>query len=129
VSRSGQVNYTEAKELLQNQPVMAGMFTIGSHPALVLFDSRASHSFMCMGFAERHNLPIMAIPKAYRISTLGAQMFINTRTDTISLVLATYTYHLQFMLLPGHGIDAILGMNWLKVYVIVLDLKRRVVEL
>jgi hypothetical protein len=91
---------------------MAGMFTINSHPALVLFDSRASHSFMSMGFAERHNLPIMAIPKAYRISTLGAQMFINTRTDTISLVLATHTYRLQFMLLPGHDIDAILGMNW-----------------
>jgi hypothetical protein len=33
------------------------------------------------------------------------------------------------MLLPGHGIDAILGMNWLKVYGVVLDLKRRVVEL
>jgi hypothetical protein len=56
-------------------------------------------------------------------------MFINTWTDTISLVLATHTYHLQFMVLPGHGIDAILGMNWLKVYGVVLDLKRRVVEL
>jgi hypothetical protein len=33
------------------------------------------------------------------------------------------------MVLPGHGIDAILGMNWLKVYEVVLDLKRRVVEL
>jgi hypothetical protein len=33
------------------------------------------------------------------------------------------------MLLPGHGIDAILGMNLLKVYGVVLDLKRRVVEL
>jgi hypothetical protein len=33
------------------------------------------------------------------------------------------------MLLPEHGIDAILGMNWLKVYGVVLDLKRRVVEL
>jgi hypothetical protein len=33
------------------------------------------------------------------------------------------------MLLPGHGIDAILGMNWLKVYEVVLDLKRRVIEL
>jgi hypothetical protein len=33
------------------------------------------------------------------------------------------------MLLPRHGIDAILGMNWLKVYGVVLDLKRRVVEL
>ena len=39
---------------------MAGMFTIDSHPALVLFDSGASHSFMSMGFVERHNLPVMA---------------------------------------------------------------------
>jgi hypothetical protein len=119
----------EAEEILQDQPVMAGMFTINSHPTLVLFDSGASHSFMSLGFAERHNLPIMAIPKAYGISTPGAKMFINTRTDTVSLVLATHSYRLQFMLLPEHGIDAILGMNWLKVYGVVLDLKRRVVEL
>jgi hypothetical protein len=84
----------EAEELLHSQPVMAGLFTINSHPALVLFDFGASHSFMSIGFAERHNLPITAIPKAYRISTLGAQMFINTRTDTVSLVLATHVYHL-----------------------------------
>jgi hypothetical protein len=43
VSRSGQVNYTKAKKILQNEPVMAGMFTIDSHPAFVLFDSGASH--------------------------------------------------------------------------------------
>ena len=29
---------------------MAGMFTIDSHPAYVLFDSGASHSFMSMGW-------------------------------------------------------------------------------
>ena len=40
---------------------MAGMFTIDSHPAYVLFDSSASHSFMSMGFVDRHNLPLMAI--------------------------------------------------------------------
>jgi hypothetical protein len=84
---------------------------------------------MSMGFVERHNISLMAIPFAYKISTPGVQMCINTRTNTVSLVLATHTYHLQFMLLPGHGIDAILGMNWLKVYGVVLDLKRRVVEL
>ena len=33
------------------------------------------------------------------------------------------------MVLPGQGIDAILGMNWLRVYGVVLDLKQRVVEL
>ena len=33
------------------------------------------------------------------------------------------------MVLPGQGIDAILGMNWLRVYGVVLDLKRRMVKL
>ena len=51
VSRSGQVNITEAEEILQNELVMAGMFPIDSHPAYVLFDYAASHSFMSMGSA------------------------------------------------------------------------------
>ena len=33
------------------------------------------------------------------------------------------------MVLPGQGIDAILGINWLRVYGVVFDLKQRVVEL
>ena len=44
-------------------------------------------------------------------------------------MLATQTYRLQFMVLPGQGIDAILDMNWLRVYGVVLDFKQRVVEL
>ena len=129
VSHSGQVNFTKAEEILQNERVMAGMFTIDSHPAYVLFDSGASHSFMSMGFVQRHNISLKAIPIAYRISTPGAQLCVNTRMDTVGLVLATHTYRLQFMVLPGQGIDAILGMNWLRIYGVVLDLKQRVVEL
>ena len=94
VSRSRQVNFTEAEEILQNEPVMAGMFTIDSHPTYVLFDSGASHSFMSMGFAQRHNISLMAIPISYRISTPGAQLCVNTRTDTVRLVLVTHTYRL-----------------------------------
>ena len=72
VSRSGQVNFIEAEEIPQGEPMMAGMFTIDSHPTYVLFDSGASHSFMSMGFAQRHNISTMAMPIAYRIRTLGA---------------------------------------------------------
>ena len=61
VSHSRQVKFTEAEEILQNEPVMAGMFTIDSHPAYVLFDSGASHSFMSMWFAQKHNISLMAI--------------------------------------------------------------------
>ena len=43
--------------------------------------------------------------------------------------LASHSYRLQFMLLPGQGIDAILGMNRLRNYGLVLNLRQRVVEL
>ena len=129
MSRSGQVNFTEVEEIPQGEPMMDGMFTIVSHPAYVLFDSGASHSFMSMGFAQRHNISTMVIPIAYRIRALGAQLCIKTWTDIVRLVLATHSYRLQFMLLPRQGIDAILGMNWLRNYGVVLNLKQRVVEL
>jgi hypothetical protein len=57
---------------LQNELVMAVMLTINSHLTYVLFDSGASYSFMSMGFIGQHNIPIMAIPFAYRIHTPGA---------------------------------------------------------
>jgi len=47
--------------------MMASIFTIDSHPTYVLFDSGALHSFISMGFAQRHNISTMAIPIAYRI--------------------------------------------------------------
>ena len=72
MSRSRQVNFTEAEEILQNEPMMAGMFIINCHPAYVLFDSGASHSFMSIGFAQRHNISLMAIPIVYRINTPSA---------------------------------------------------------
>jgi hypothetical protein len=71
----------------------------------------------------------MAIPIAYRIITSGAQLCVNTQTDKVRLVLPTHTYRLQFMVLLGQDIDAILGMNWLRVYGVVLDLKQRIIEL
>ena len=123
MSRSGQVNFTEAEEIPQGEPMMAGMFTIDSHPAYVLFDSGASHSFMSIGFAQRHNISTMTIPIAYIIRAPCAQLCVNTQTDTVRPVLATHSYRLQFMVLPGQGIDAILGMNWLRNYGVVLNLR------
>jgi len=94
VSHSRQVNFTETEEIPQGEPVMAGMFTIDSHPTYVLFNSGASHSFMSMGFAQRHNISTMAIRIAYRIRTLGAQLCVKTQTDIVRLVLATHSYRL-----------------------------------
>ena len=56
-------------------------------------------------------------------------MCVKTQTDIVRLVLATHSYRLQFMVLPWQGIDAILGINWLRNYGVVLNLRQRIVEL
>ena len=66
------MNFTDVKQILQQEPVMACMFTIDSHLTYVLFNSGASHSFMSIGFVDQHNIPLMAIPYAYRIRTVGS---------------------------------------------------------
>jgi hypothetical protein len=42
----GKVNHMTSDEAQQAQDVVLGMFLASSHPATVLFDSRASHSFI-----------------------------------------------------------------------------------
>jgi hypothetical protein len=38
--------------------MVIGMFLINDTSAVVLFDSRASHSFISAAYVEKHNLPI-----------------------------------------------------------------------
>jgi hypothetical protein len=38
--------------------VVIGTFSINDISAVVLFDSRASHSFISTAYVEKHNLPI-----------------------------------------------------------------------
>jgi hypothetical protein len=48
------VHYTTIKEIPAREVVTAGMFLVNQHPAVVLIDSGASHSFMSQGFASKH---------------------------------------------------------------------------
>jgi len=45
------VHYTTMDDILEGEPMTASMFSINQHPAVVLFDSGSSHSFMSQAFA------------------------------------------------------------------------------
>ena len=49
------MRYTTMEEIPAREVVTAGMFLVNKHPAIVLFDSRASHSFMSQTFASKHD--------------------------------------------------------------------------
>jgi hypothetical protein len=46
------------EEAQHAQDVVLGMFLESAHPATVLFDSGASHSFISSSFVVKHQLPI-----------------------------------------------------------------------
>jgi hypothetical protein len=54
--------------------VVIGMFFINGTSAVVLFDSRASHSFISTVYVEKHNLPIALLKCQMVVSSLGGDM-------------------------------------------------------
>jgi hypothetical protein len=50
------------------------MFLVNSHPATVLFDSGASHSFISSSFVVKHHLPITIMKQIMLVSSPGGEM-------------------------------------------------------
>ena len=57
------MHYTTIEEIPSGEVVTAGMFLVNQHPVVVLFDSRASHSFMSETFVSKHDQRVVTIDK------------------------------------------------------------------
>jgi hypothetical protein len=62
------------EEAQQAQDVVLGMFHTSSHPATVLFDSGASHSFISSSFVIKHHLPITIMKQTMFVSSPRDEM-------------------------------------------------------
>ena len=63
--------YIQAEEISKGEPVMMGMFPVANHPAVILFDSGASHSFINRTFMVKHEIPIGATKENFFIQSPG----------------------------------------------------------
>jgi hypothetical protein len=60
-------------EAIQDAPdVVVGTFPVESHPAKVLFDTGATHSFVSTSWA--HNIPIEPIIPPLRVNSVGGKV-------------------------------------------------------
>ena len=72
------MHYIAVEEICVGEVVTAGMFLVNKHPAIVLFDSRASHSFMSHAFASKYDQEIVEVNKGgYSISLARATISTN----------------------------------------------------
>jgi hypothetical protein len=70
----GKINHVTTEEAQQAQDVVLGMFLANSHPATVLFDSGALHSFISSSFVVEHQLPITIMKQTMLVSSPGGEM-------------------------------------------------------
>jgi hypothetical protein len=73
LKKTGQVYYTQVATILEGEPVMMGMFLVANHPAVILFDSGASHTFISKTFVEKHCMHYTESREGFVIHSPGVE--------------------------------------------------------
>jgi hypothetical protein len=83
----GKVNHMISEEAQQAPDVVLVMFLASSHPATILFDSGASHSFISLSFMAKHSLPIATMKHTMLVSSPGGEMRTKHICPTVSITI------------------------------------------
>jgi hypothetical protein len=108
---TARVHHTTVDEIPKGEPVTASKFPVNQHPAVVLFDSGSSHSFMSQAFARQHEQLCIDLSYGYRISSAGADVLTNQMVRGATLELGSQKFRLNLIVMPGLVLDVIIGMN------------------
>jgi len=126
----GRVHYTTVEAIPAGEVVTAGKFLVNQCDALVLFDSGASHFFVSSDFVSKHNLKAITLDKgSYCISAAGNDISTNQVVLGATLEIGDRQFLADLVVLPGVGIDVILGMKWMSGNGVLIDTTTRVVML
>ena len=69
---TGHVHHISADEAQEKPEVIIGMFSVNDIPAIILFDSGASHSFISRSFAAQNKFPCTLLGKNMLVQTPGS---------------------------------------------------------
>jgi hypothetical protein len=123
------IYYTQVATTPEGEPVMMGTFLVANHPAIILFDSSASHTFISKKFVEQHCIQYHESREGFKIHSLGGQIFTKEVAFQVPVTLAERDFPTNMILLKGQDIDVILGMNWLAQHRAILNTNLRTVKL
>jgi hypothetical protein len=129
VAKTGRVNYTTMEDILEGEQVLAGTFSLNGYPAVILFDSGATHDFITKACTQRCQLGIHHVDTSYLITTPGGRVVTKQTVMHAPLDLAGKLYKPSLIVLNGQGLDIILGMGWMRAHKALLDTTTRVVQL
>jgi hypothetical protein len=125
----GRVNHVAVEEAQEAPDVVIGMFLVNDTSAVVLFDSRALHSFISAAYVGKHNLPLALLRCQMIVSSPGGDMPARQRCPKVNLKIRRVDFVANLIVLELKGIDVILGMDWLSKYKVLIDCAKKSVKM
>jgi predicted aspartyl protease len=119
----------EAESVQETPGMIVGMFPVDSHIAKVLFDTRATHSFITASWVEAHNLRITTMSTPIQIDSAGGKVQADSICLNVSVEIRGIEFPTNLIVMGTHGIDVILGMNWLDKYQTIIRCDKRTIKL
>jgi hypothetical protein len=116
-------------EIHTGEEVLAGTFFLNECLVIILFDSGASHDFMSFTYAKKAKLSLVASGAPYVISSPGGRVDADWIVQKVLLELSGTIFSTNLIIHSGKGVDVILGMSWMKLHRLVLDIASRLVHL
>jgi hypothetical protein len=108
---------------------MTGTFSVFNQPALVLFDSGASHSFISQNFNVKCQLTFYHTQGSFMIATPGGKIATNQLNRNVPISLGSKIFKTTLLILGLESVDIILGANWMTQHRVVLDVAARALEI
>jgi hypothetical protein len=125
----GKVNHVIVEEVQEAPDVVIGAFFVNDIFAVVLFNSRASYSFISATYVEKHNLPIALLRCQMIVSSPGGDMPARQLCRKVNLKIREVDFVANLIVLESRDRDIILGMDWLCKHKVLIDCAKKSIKL
>jgi hypothetical protein len=119
------VNHVAVEEAMVAPDVIIGTILVNDNNAIMLFDSRASHSFVAASFVQKYNLPLSVLKNQMIVSSPGGDMHLRHVCSKVSILIRGVEFLANLIVLESKGIDVILGMDWLSKHNRLIDTAKK----
>jgi hypothetical protein len=123
------VNQVSAEATADEADIAIGMFYINSIPAAILFDSRATHTFIFARYDTTNELPLQNMQKPLVEITPKGSVEANYMAHRLTLTIMGRKLWSTPIVLEESSIDLILEMSWLRKAKAVIHYVKGTVEL
>jgi hypothetical protein len=127
--RQGRLNFTMLADIPEGAPVMTGIFSVLNYPAVVLFDSGASHCFISTKFSAKCQLTFYHTNGGITISTPGRRVATYQLNRPVPIKLGSLVFKTTLLIMGLESVDIILGTDWLSRHHALIDVAASAIEI